>query len=194
MTDFVPPPVPQSPIRRFGTSVVGQQFEWDSVTDDGEHTEVIKARAAASISFEDTLRYTTGRHAQLVQTANSAKAMRESLNEINASMPDYPVKFNELVAQRLVFEQDTWAAAIDIMLILVNESDRERLRPALLKGDPRQVNELRNWLERTVLASNEEDAAVTTGVDPTSRPQQPPSASNQDSGGVSDSEESSSTD
>lgn len=194
MTDFVPPPVPQSPIARFGTSIVGAQFEWDYISDDGAEPQVVSARAAASISFEDTLRYTTGRHAQLVQTANSAKAMRESLDGLTPTDPEYPAKFNQLIEQRLAFEQATWAAAIDIMLILVNETDRERLRPALVKGDPRKVNELRTWLERQVLTTAQEDAAVSTGVDPTSPPPPPPSVSTPDSGPDSDSEDSPSTD
>lgn len=194
MTEFVPPPVPQPALARFGTSIVGKEFEWDHVAKDGATVEVIKSRAVASVSFEDTLRYTTGRHAQMVQTMNSAKAMREALAELKPDDADYPTKFNELVAQRLAFEQATWAAAIDILLILVHEPDREKLREALLTGDPKQVNQLRSWLEQEVLGTNEADAAVATGVDPTSRPQQPPSASSPDSGDVSASEESSSTD
>ena len=179
---------------RFGTSIVGKQFEWDAVTGDGSTTEIITARAAAAISFEDTLRYTTGRHAQLIQTANSARAMRESLTGMSPTDDDYPVKFNELIEQRLSFEKATWAASVDILLILVNESDRAKLRPSLVAGDPRQVTELRSWLEREVLASNEEDAVVATNVDPTLPQSPPPSVSNPDSGDGSASEESSSTD
>ena len=194
MTDFVPPPAPQNALARFGTSVVGKEFEWDAVSADGTSTEIIKSRAAASISFENTLRYTTGRHAQIVQTANSARVMREALEDMSPTDDDYPVKFNALIETRLAFEQATWAAAVDIMLILVNEADRAKLRPALLAGDPRQVTGLRTWLEREVIASNEDDAAVATNVDPTLPESPPQSASNPDSGDDSGSGESSSTD
>lgn len=194
MTDFVPPPAPQNALARFGTSVVGKEFEWDAVTVDGATTEIIKSRAAASISFEDTLRYTTGRHAQIVQTANSARQMREQLEGMTPTDDDYPAQFNALCESRLAFEQATWASAVDIMLILVNEAHREALRPALLAGDPRQVTALRSWLEREVIASNEDDAAVATNVDPTLPESPPQSASNPDSGDDSASEESSSTD
>ena len=74
MTDFNPPPLP-SAMPTFGTSTIGAEFEWQGISEDGGTVETVKARAAASISFDETLRYTTGRHAQLVQTANSAKSM-----------------------------------------------------------------------------------------------------------------------
>jgi len=194
MTDFVPPSAPKSTLPRFGTSIVGKEFEWDAVSEDGSAVEVVKARAAASISFEDTLRYTTGRHAQLVQTQTSAKIMRTELEKLDVSSDDYATKFNELVDQRLAFERDTWTAAIDILLILVNETDRAPLRPALLRGDPKQINDLRDWLEHETIASNVQDAAVASQVDPTLPKQPEPSVSDPDSGPDFESKESSSTD
>ena len=194
MTDFTPPPSPTSSIRKFGTSIVGKEFEWDKVSDDGTTVGTVKARAAASIAFEDTLRYTTGRHAQLVQTARSSKEMREKLEAISSTEPDYVERFNELIAQRLEFEQAAYASSIDVLLILVNENDREALRPALIAGDPRQVNELRTWLEQEVLGMAAQDAAVASGVDPTLPTSPPESASDPDSGGESEPKESSSTD
>lgn len=187
-------PAPPSSIARFGTSVVGARFEWEFPSPDGESVEVIPARAAATISFEDVLRYTTGRHAQLVQTAKSAQAMKAALAELDPSADDYMDGFNKVVQDRLAFEQSVWEAAIDILLILVNETDREKLRVPLVKGDPKKVNELRDWLEHEVLASAQDDAATAATVDPTLRPPPQPSASSPDSGDVSDSEESSSTD
>ena len=185
---------PQSSTVRFGTSVVGKQFEWEATTEDGSATGVIKARAAASLSFEDVMRYTTGRHAQLVQTAKSAAAMREALKEINAADDDYMENFNQLISDRLAFENAVWEAAIETLLILVNRTDQDELRPALIQGDPKQINELRSWLESEVLTTAQGDAATTANVDPTSRQSPQPSASSPDSGDDSDSEESPSTD
>lgn len=192
MSDF-PSPVPQSSLARFGTSVVGKPFEWEASTEDGSSTVLITARARASLSFEDVMRYTTGRHAQLVQTAKSATAMRDALKEIDAGADDYMAQFNRLVADRLQFENNVWLAAIDILLILVNPPDRERLRDPLIKGDPKKVNELRTWLEHEVLAVAQEDAATVANVDPTLRQSPPPSASSPDSGDDSDSAESTTT-
>lgn len=178
----------------FGTSVVGAEFQWEGVSADGGSVERVTARAAASISFEETLRYTTGRHAQLVQTANSAKSMREDLGGLDPSSDDYQERFEQLVQQRLVHEQAAWVAAVDTMLILVQETDREKLRPLLLKGDPKQVTALRAWLEEEVLATAQAEAAVTTGVDPTSVPSPENSSPNPGSGDGSGSEAPASTD
>lgn len=191
MTDFKPP-TPSLP--SFGTSVVGAEFTWQGVSADGADVETIQCRAAASISFDETLRYTTGRHAQLVQTANSARQMREKLNEMTPTDDDYQERFDALVNERIRIEQASWRAAVDTMLLLVNESDREKLRLFLLKGDPKQVTELRSWLEQQVLATAQADAAVATHVDPTSGPSPENSSPNPVSGDDSGSEESPSTD
>ena len=194
MTDFTPPAPPASSLPTFGTSVVGAEFEWQGVSDDGGSVLTVQARAAASISFSETLRYTTGRHAQLVQTANSAKSMREELAGMDPTSPEYQVQFEVLIQKRLEHEEASWRAAIDTMLLLVHEPDRERLRPLLLKGDPKQVTQLRAWLEQQVLATAQADAAVSTHVDPTSEPSPENSSPSQDSGDVSDSTAPTSTD
>ena len=194
MTDFTPPAPPASSLPTFGTSVVGAEFEWQGVSEDGASVQTVQARAAASISFNETLRYTTGRHAQLVQTANSAKSMREELGDMDPTSEDYQVKFEALIEKRLVHEQAAWRAAIDTMLLLVNEPDREKLRPLLLKGDPKQVTQLRSWLEQQVLATAQADAAVSTHVDPTSASLPENSSPSPDSGDVSGSTEPTSTD
>lgn len=194
MTDLPMPVPPSSSIARFGVSVVGKQFEWEYLAPDGASTMKLTARAAASVSFEDVLRYTTGRHAQLVQTAKSAQGMRDALKDLNPSDPDYTAQFNQVVQDRLQFENDVWAAAIDILLILVNPSDHEKLRPKLIEGDPKAVNSLRDWLEHEVLDSSVNDARTQAQVDPTLRQPPQPSASSPDSGDDSDSEASTSTD
>lgn len=191
MTDFKPP-APSLP--SFGTSVVGAEFTWQGISDDGGTVETITCRAAASISFDETLRYTTGRHAQLVQTANSARQMREKLDGMSPTDENYEEQFNKLVDERITHEQASWRAAVDTMLLLVNESDREKLRPFLLKGDPKQVTALRGWLEQQVLATAQADAAVSTGVDPTSAPSPENSSPSPASGDDSGSEASPSTD
>ena len=178
----------------FGTSVVGPEFEWQGVSEDGNDIVRVKARARASISFEETLRYTTGRHAQLVQTAGSAKTMREELAELNPTDDGYTERFNELVNHRLQFEQAAWKAAIETMLILINPADRDTLRPLLVNGDPKQVTGLRTWLEEQVLATAQADAAVTTNVDPTSAGSSEKSSPNPASGDDSESKASNSTD
>lgn len=183
-----------SSIARFGVSVVGKQFEWTYPSDDGNSTGTLTARAAAAINFEDVLRYTTGRHAQLVQTAKSAQAMKVALKELDPSDDDYSAQFEKVVQGRLAFEADVWAAAIDILLILVNKADHDALRPLLIDGDPKQVNMLRSWLEQEVLASAVDDAQTAAQVDPTLRPPPPPSAPSPDFGVASDSEGSASTD
>jgi hypothetical protein len=190
MTDFSPPS-PSLP--SFGTSVVGAEFTWQGVSEDGTTVETIQARAAASISFDETLRYSTGRHAQLVQTANSARQMREKLEAMSPTDDDYQERFETLVNERIQIEQASWRAAIDTMLLLVNESDRDKLRPFLLKGDPKQVTELRGWLEAQVLATAKADAAVATQVDPTLETSPENSSPSPASGDVSGSEESTST-
>jgi hypothetical protein len=192
MTDFNPPSSPSLP--SFGTSVVGAEFTWQGLSADGSTVETITARAAGSISFNETLRYTTGRHAQLVQTANSARQMREKLDGMSPTDPDYQERFDALVNERIEIEQASWRAAVDTMLLLVNETDREKLRPYLIKGDPKQVTELRGWLEQNVLAQAQSDAAVSTGVDPTSAPSPENSSPSPASGDVSGSEASPSTD
>ncbi len=194
MAEFTPPPAPGPSIPTFGTSVVGPEFEWTGLSDDGSEVLTDKARAVASVSFEDTLRYTTGRHAQLVQTANSARSMKEDLGDTNPTDPEYAEKFEKIVADRLKFEQAAWTAAVDTMLILVNEADREKLRPLLIKGDPKQVTSLRGWLEQQVLATAQADAAVTTNVDPTSADSSENSSPSQASGDDSESTASTSTD
>lgn len=190
MTEFSPPS-PSLP--SFGTSVVGAEFTWQGVSEDGGTVETITARAAASISFDETLRYTTGRHAQLVQTATSARHMREKLEGMTPNDDDYQEQFEKLVNERLQIEQASWRAAVDTMLLLVNESDRDKLRPFLLKGDPKQVTQLRDWLEGQVLAQAKADAAVATQVDPTLATSPENSSPSPVSGDGSGSEESTST-
>ena len=192
MADLNPPSAPSLP--SFGTSIVGAEFEWQGLSEDGSEVETVKARARASISFEETLRYTTGRHAQLVQTTNSAKEMREQLAETNPSDPGYQEIFDKIVAERLQFEKAAWAAAVDTMLILVSERNRDELRPLLVNGDPKQVTALRSWLEEQVLHTAQADAAVTTNVDPTLAESSAKSSPSPDSGGDSESKESTSTD
>jgi len=191
MTELNPP---SFSLPTFGTSVVGAEFTWQGITDDGGTVETITCRAAASISFDETLRYTTGRHAQLVQTANSARQMREKLDGMSPTDEGYQDQFDHLVDDRIAHEQASWRAAVDTMLLLVNESDRAKLRPFLLKGDPKQVTALRSWLEQQVLATAQADAAVSTGVDPTSGPSPENSSPSPASGDDSGSEESPSTD
>lgn len=193
MTEFSPPPAPSSNVASFGTSIVGPSFEWHYVDEDGqEHT--IKARAVSSVTFDETLRYTTGRHAQIVQTANSAKSMREDLGQIQPTDDGYMEKFNDLVQRRLDFEGAAWAAAIETMLLLVNPPDRDKLREPLLKGDPKQVTQLRGWLEQQVLATAQTDAATVAHVDPTSAGSSENSSPNPASGDDSEPKESTSTD
>lgn len=194
MTEFIPPPAPGPSIPSFGTSIVGPEFEWSGLSEDGSEVLTVKARAVASVSFEETLRYTTGRHAQLVQTANSARTMREELGDMNPTDEGYQAKFDAVVSGRLSFEQAAWVAAVDTMLILVNEADREKLRPLLIKGDPKQVTALRAWLEQEVLATAQADAAVTTNVDPTSAESSENSSPSQASGDGSEPTASTSTD
>lgn len=191
MSDSLSPPT--SAISRFGTSVVGKQFEWEHETADGASTELITARTVAAVSFKDTLRYTTGRHAQLVQAARAGKEMKEALDEVDVQDPAYAEIFERIVNERLEHEEASWAAAIDIILLLVREEDRDKLRQPLIDGDPKNVNALRSWLELEVLGTGAEDAATEARVDPTLR--QPPqnSASNPDSGDDSDSKASTST-
>lgn len=195
MTELNAPPAPPKPSGppSFGTSIVGAEFNWASVDENGEPVQVT-ARAISALSFEHTLRYTTARHAQLVHTARSAKSMRDRLGEMDPLSDAYQAEFDQLVQQRLDEEAASWATAIDTLLMLVHEPHRERLRPHLLSGDPRQVQALREWLEETVLGAAKAEAAVTTNVDPTSGPSPENSSSNPDSGDDSGSEGTTSTD
>lgn len=139
---------------------------WED-TDGGEHEQVFHAKR--QLSFEELVEYDTQRVITNTEVSHDARVTVQKLVDLEAAQEE-TVDFEAVgkwLRERAEGQTGQWDVAVDNILLLVIEAERDSLRPLLIAGDPRDVSQLRADLEEVVLGRVKQEVQVAAGVDPT---------------------------
>lgn len=177
----------ESARKSYGKRPPAESFDWYWVEGGEEKTGTFTPKRA--LTFDEQLDYDARKATLTLETAVTVRKLSKDAKAIDVDADgeeaDPSVSLAAMVAfldARQENDQKLWEHAVECVLLLISDDDRDRLRPILMQAYGPDVRALREDLEEKLMARTEAEVAAVAQVDPTSPPSPDDSPQAPDSG------------
>ena len=161
--------------RTFGITQRGPAFDFGVIGPDGE--PMVKTfHARAGITFPEQLDYLALKSRLTHDALVGTRKQTEALKAVDTSADDALEKMEAIAQTAIERERQRWDVLTALVVMLVEENDREQVGEMLEKAPLADIAALRDWLEQVVVDRVTEEVEAVGRVDPTS-PSQPSGSS-----------------
>lgn len=181
----------ESARKNYGRRPPAESFTWWWTGKDGQETSG-DFTAKRALTFGEQLDYDAAKAALAAETIVTAKGLLRDMKAIDAkadadgSDPETSLKeMDGWLDSRKVNDHRLWEQIVEGVLMLISDTDQDRLRPVLLQASAADVRALRDDLETKLGLRTEAEVAAVARVDPTSPPSPDDSLETPDSGPTS---------